>query len=131
MCLNKIQDSPIMFLCGSYTCLKPGKAPDLNGVLQKQVVRCQLCSYSPALLHANQCYSASFFRVSQVLPDPLDLQGHQDYRYVTSNYLLIPWELHTPPQLSQILSSEDADWGEAFPAEPIKITGMSYRSAWR
>lgn len=80
-----------------------------------------------------------FFRVSRVLLDQSDLQGHQDYRYVTSNYVLIPRELHGPSGVTVVLPDThhsppdltvygDADGNRGCPAEPIINTRASYRS---
>lgn len=79
-----------------------------------------------------------FFRVSRVLLDRSDLQGHQDYRYVTSNYVLIPQELHGPSGATLVLPDThhspdltvygDADGNGGCPAEPITNTRTSYGS---
>lgn len=76
-----------------------------------------------------------FFRVSQVLLDQSDLQGHQDYRYVISNYLLIPRELRSGSGVTSVLPDtqhspsglalgEDADgtaYGRRTAAFPVPI----------
>lgn len=96
----------------------------------------QLCAdFSCVDIDQHRCTQVNvvlllFLRVSQVLLDQLDLQGHQDYRYVTSNSLLISRELHSPSGVTFVLPDtqlgpsgltlyEDADGKGGCPAEPI------------